>query len=324
VIVDCAVYEDGKRRPGELRLADACEAGREPGCFVWIGLHHPTAEEFDAVREEFELHELAVEDAVKAHQRPKLEVFDDTVLIVMKTARYVDPEEVVEFAELQLIVGDGFIISVRHGEASALAQVRHQLEHQPELLRCGPIAVVYAVADRVVDDYAPVMDGIEVDIEQVEEDVFREDRSANPAERIYRLKREVIEFSRAASALNEALVPLVKGTAPHAHPDTTEYFRDVADHLARVVGRLDGAKDLLTDTLSANLAQISVRQNDDMRTISAWAAVIAVPTLLAGVWGMNFRNMPELSWDIGYPFALGTIVLAAFLVHRRLKSAGWL
>jgi magnesium transporter len=323
VIVDCAVYEDGKRRPGKLDLADACEAGREPGCFVWIGLHHPTEEEFEAVREEFDLHELAVEDAVNAHQRPKLEVYDDTLLIVMKTARYVDAEEVVEFAELQLIIGDGFIISVRHGEASALAHVRQQLEHQPELLRCGPIAVVYAVADRVVDDYSPAMDGIDVDIEQVEEDVFREDR-ANPAERIYRLKREVLEFWRAAHALEEALVPLVRGSVPHAHPDTVEYFRDVADHLARVKGRLENARDLLTDTLSANLAQISVRQNDDMRTISSWAAVIAVPTMLAGIWGMNFRRMPELRWDIGYPFALTTILLSAFLVWRRLKKAGWI
>lgn len=323
MIVDCAVYEDGKRRPGTLALSDACEAGREPGCFVWIGLHHPTEAEFEAVRAEFDLHELAVEDAVKAHQRPKLEIYDDTLLIVMKTARYIDSEEVVEFAELLLIVGAGFIVTVRHGEASALAQVRLQLELRTELLSCGPIAVVYAVADRLVDDYAPVMDGIDLDIEQVEADVFEQER-ANPAERIYRLKREVLEFDRAVTSLAEALLPLVRGTVPHAHPDTSEYFRDVADHLARIKGRLDNARDLLTDTLSANLAQISVRQNEDMRTISSWAAVIAVPTLLAGIWGMNFRTMPETDWRIGYPLALGTIALAAFLVYRRLKAAGWL
>jgi len=323
VIVDCALYRDGVRDRSDLALEDACEAGREPGGFVWIGLHEPTAEEFAAVRAEFELHDLAVEDAINAHQRPKVEIYDDIVLVVLKTARYDDPSESIEFAELLVFVGPGFVITVRHGRASALSQVRQQLEHQPELLRCGPMSVLHAVCDRVVDDYTPAADGIDLDIQEVEADVFSDDRS-NPAERIYKLKREVLDLYRYTTPLAEALDLMVRGHIPHAHPDLREYFRDVADHLARVVGRIEIFRDLLTDALDANLAQISVRQNEDMRTISSWAAIIAVPTMLAGIWGMNFRHMPELHWMVGYPLALASIVGAAVAVYRRLKRAGWI
>lgn len=323
MIVDCALYEDGKRRPGHLELSDACEAGREPGCFVWIGLHHPTPQEFDAVREEFGVHELVVEDAIKAHQRPKLEVYDDMVFMVLKTAEYDDEEERIRFAELQVFVGEGFVVTVRHGEASALAEVRRELESSPDLLRCGPIAVLHAVADRVVDDYMPVVDGIEVDIDQVELEVFGSEHR-NSAQRIYELKRSVLDFHRNTVPLGAALTPLARGSVPHSHMEMTDYFRDVVDHLSRVVTRIESASDVLSDALSANQASIGVRQNEDMRTISAWAAVIAVPTMLAGIWGMNFRYMPELEWRIGYPLALLTIFVSAGSVYRRLKQAGWL
>ncbi len=323
VIVDCAQYRDGAREKGNLPLEDACEAGREDGSFVWIGLHEPTTEEFAAVRVEFGLHDLAVEDAVNAHQRPKVEVYDDTVLVVLKTARYDDESESIEFAELLVFVGPGFVITVRHGRASALGDVRRHLERQPELLRCGPMAVLHAVCDRVVDDYTPAADGIDLDIQQVEADVFSDDRS-NPAERIYKLKREVLDLYRYTMPLSEALDVMMRGLIPHAHPELAEYFRDVADHLTRVVGRIEIFRDLLTDALDANLAQISVRQNEDMRTISSWAAIIAVPTMLAGVWGMNFAHMPELHWVLGYPLALLGMLGAAMAVYRRLKRAGWL
>ena len=323
MIVDCAVYRDGKRDEAPLALEDAFEAGREDGAFVWIGLHEPSTEEFAAVRVEFELHDLAVEDAVNAHQRPKVEVYDDNVLVVLKTVRYDDASETIEFAELLVLVGPGFVITVRHGRASALAQVRRHLEHQPEMLRCGPMSVLHAVCDRVVDDYTPAADGLDLDIQQVEEEVFSDDRS-NPAERIYKLKREVLDLYRNTAPLAEALDALVRGVIPYSHPDLGDYFRDVADHLARVVGRIEIFRDLLTDALDANLAQISVRQNEDMRTISSWAAIIAVPTMLAGIWGMNFRHMPELHWVVGYPLALLSIVGAAVAVYRRLKRAGWL
>ncbi len=323
MIVDCAVYEDGKRRPGELALDDAFEAGRSPNAFVWIGLHHPTEAEFDAVRMEFGLHELAVEDALKAHQRPKLEVYDDSLFVVLKTARYVDETETVEFAELQLFIGEGFIVTVRHGEASALGDVRHRLEEQPDLLRCGPGAVLHAVCDRVVDDYLPVVDGIDNDIDEVEQDVFSHERT-NPAQRIYELKREVLAFYRNTQPFEQALDGLEKGRVPFCHQDLSEYFRDVRDHLLKVVSRLDTYRDLLTDVLEANLAQVSVRQNNDMRTISAWVAIVAVPTMMAGIWGMNFEHMPELGWVVGYPLALLAMLGAALLMYRRLRRAGWL
>ncbi|MEJ7583885.1 MAG: magnesium and cobalt transport protein CorA [Acidimicrobiales bacterium] len=323
MIIDCAVYRDGKREGAQLALEDAFEAGRDDDAFVWIGLHEPTEDEFAAVRVEFDLHELAVEDAIHAHQRPKVEIYDDLVLVVLKTARYVDSAESVEFAELLVLIGPGYVITVRHGEASALAEVRHGLEQHPELLRCGPAAVLHAVCDRVVDDYSPVTDGLDLDIQQVEADVFSDQRS-NPAERIYKLKRQVLDFYRNTEPLVTALEPMVRCSVPHTHPDLAEYFRDVEDHLSRVVAHLETFRDLLTDALNANLAQISVRQNEDMRTISSWAAIIAVPTMLAGVWGMNFVHMPELEWVIGYPLALATLVGAASLVFRRLRRAGWL
>lgn len=323
MIVDCAVYRDGKREGGQLELQDAFEAGRDEGAFVWIGLHEPTEVEFAAVRVEFDLHDLAVEDAINAHQRPKLEIYEDLVLVVLKTARYVDSAELVEFAELLVLVGPGYVITVRHGEASALAEVRSKLEQHPELLRCGPAAVLHAVCDRVVDDYTAVADGIDLDIQQVEADVFSDQRT-NPAERIYKLKRQVLDFHRNTEPLVDALEPMVKCSVPYAHQDLAEYFRDVEDHLSRVVAHISTFRDVLTDSLNANLAQISVRQNEDMRTISAWAAIIAVPTMLAGVWGMNFTYMPELDSAVGYPFALLTLVLSAYLVFRQLKRVGWL
>jgi magnesium transporter len=323
VIVDCGVYRDGQRVQHPVALDEAFEAASEPGSFVWIGLHEPSAEEFDAVATEFELHPLVVEDVLHAHQRPKVEVYDHVVLVVLKTARYEADRERVELAELLLVVGDTFVVSVRHGQASALSEVRRTLEQQPDRLRCGPAAVLHAVCDRVVDDYEPVADGLELAVQDVEAIVFSDDR-VNPAQRIYNLKRQVLDLHRNVAPLLEALGPMVQNRLPHSRDELSEYFRDVADHLARVVGRIDTTRELLTDVLDANLAQISVRQNEDMRTISAWAAVIAVPTMLAGIWGMNFSHMPELDWGLGYPLALVTIVLAALVVHRTLKRAGWL
>jgi magnesium transporter len=218
MIIDCAVYENGRRRDGSLPLERAHEAVRGSDAFVWIGLYEPTEEEFDSVRREFDLHELAVEDAIKAHQRPKLEVYGDCVFIVLKTARYVDSEEVVEFGEILLFLGEGFIISVRHGEATALHEVRLQVEQRPNLLRCGPGAVLHAIVDKVVDDYQPAIVGLEHDIEEVEEEVFSPSRR-NPAERIYKLKREVLEFHRAAAPLVEPVDRLGRGHYELIHPD---------------------------------------------------------------------------------------------------------
>ncbi len=325
VIVDLAVYRDGKRAPGKLDLQEAFEAGREDGAFVWIGLHEPSHEEFAAVADEFMLHPLAVEDAVHAHQRPKLEVYGDSMFVVVKTARYVehDDDEAIEFAEIQLFIGDGFVVTVRHGEASELAEVRRHLESRPDLLSCGPLAVLHAVLDRVVDDYEPVLDEIDRDLVEIEAEVFSDNRS-NPARRIYRLKRQVLDLYRNTEPLLEPMARLVAGKSPFNHAELAEYFRDVDDHLRREVARVEVMRDLLSDAVLVNLAHISVQQNDDMRKISAGAAIIAVPTMLAGIWGMNFVHMPELNEWWGYPAALLLIATACYGVYLRAKNAGWL
>jgi magnesium transporter len=323
VIVDCAVYEEGRRRDGALPVHEAMEACRKPGAFTWIGLYEPTEEEFDSIRREFDLHELAVEDAIHAHQRPKLEVYGETVFIVLKTARYVDPEEVVRLGEILIFLGTDFIITVRHGEASELKDVRHRLERDPELLAHGPGAVLHAIVDRVVDDYQPALQGLQTDIEEVEEEVFTPSRK-NPAERIYRLKREVIEFHRATSPLLEPLDRLSRGHYEPIQPEVRNYFRDVYDHLKRVDDQLTGFRDLLTSVLDANLTQVSVRQNEDLRKISAWVAMAAVPTMIAGIYGMNFKHMPELEWPFGYPAVLLLLATICTLMYRSFRRAGWL
>ncbi len=323
MIVDCAIYEDGRRRDGSVDLHDAYGACRRDGKFAWIGLYEPTEEEFDSLRREFDLHPLAVEDAIHAHQRPKLEVFEDTVFVVLKTARYVDSEEVVQFGEILIFLGKDYILTVRHGEASALKQVRESLESDPELLKHGPGAVLHAIVDRVVDDYAPALEGLGVDIDEVENEVFSAGRS-NPAQRIYRLKREVLEFNRAAAPLVEPIDRLAKGHYEVVHPEVRAYFRDVNDHLIRVHEQLESHRDLLTSILHANLAQITVRQNDDVRRISAIVAIVAVPTLIAGIYGMNFEHMPELGWTFGYPLVLVVMLTLCTLLYRFFRRAGWL
>jgi magnesium transporter len=330
MIIDCAVYQEGRRRPGELALADAFEATEDDNTFVWIGLYEPDEREFDSVAREFNLHELAVEDAIKAHQRPKLEVYDDTLFVVLKTARYLEADETVEFGEIMLFIGPQFVVAVRHKPASELRGVRKEIESRPDLLRFGPGAVLYAILDRVVDDYLPVIEGLDQDIKEVEKQVFSEG-GHNPAERIYMLKREVIEFHQSTAPLAEPLDRLVRGQVPLLHQELPEYFRDVQDHLIRVVDQVNGFRDLLTSVLQANLTQVALRQNEvgmqqnaDVRKISAWVAIVAVPTMIAGIYGMNFDHMPELRWVLGYPLALLAMALACAALYRAFKRNGWL
>ena len=329
MIVDCAVYHDGKRQAGELELSEAYEAGRDngdgkEGKFVWIGLKTPSPEEFESVAEEFHLHELAVEDAIKAHQRPKLELYGHTLFVVLKTACYIDETEDVETGEILLFVGDGFIVSVRHGGASDLHGVRKQAEERGDLLRCGTSAVLHAIIDRVVDDYEPVLAGIEDDIEEVEQQVFSPSRT-NVTERIYKLKREVLELHRATAPLAEPLKKLAAGEYEDiVHDDIREYFRDVYDHVLRANETVDGYREMLNGILDANAAQVGVRQNDDMRKISAWVAIAAVPTAICAVYGMNFDHMPELRWTFGYPAVMVVIALICFVLYRQFKRVGWL
>jgi len=323
VIVDTALYEDGQRRPGTLSLDQLSSACHAQNAFVWIGLHEPTEDEFDAVRREFDLHELAVEDAITAHQRPKLEVYDDMVFVVYKTARYDEATETVEIGEVQMFVGANYIIVVRHGEASALQPARRWLEHRPELMRYGPAAVGYAIADRIVDDYAPVIQGLENDIREVELEVF-EEHAENPVERIYKLKREVLELHRATAPMVAPLGLVVAGRYPFVPDDLLEYYRDVQDHLLRVVEQIETFRDLLTSVLEANLTRVSVRQNEDMRKISAWVAVAAVPTLVGGIYGMNFENMPLLRSSYGFVLVIGVIAAACLTLYLFFRRSGWL
>ena len=275
------------------------------------------------MKREFGLHPLAVEDAINAHQRPKIEVYDETLLVVLKPARYIDHDEVIDIGEIALFVNPEFLISVRHGDPSPLKDVRERLDHDPELAARGPAAVLYAIVDRIVDDYEPVVDGLTVDIQEVEQQVFSPDRH-NPAERIYYLEREVLDFNRAVAPLGPAVERLAARPLHVVDPELRPYFRDVHDHMLRVIASVDQFRDLLSTALGANLTQINVRQGEDMRRITAWVAIAAVPTAIAGIYGMNFEHMPELRWTFGYPLILGVIVTICLYLYWRFRKAGWL
>ncbi|HEU5253487.1 MAG TPA: magnesium/cobalt transporter CorA [Solirubrobacterales bacterium] len=321
MIVDCAAYERGRRREGELSLEQAGEAARSGGGFVWIGVVEPSEEEFKAIAAEFGLHELAVEDAVRAHQRPKVEEYGETIHVVVKTARYVDPQEVIEVGEISVFVAPEFVITVRHGNAD-LTKVRERLEQRPDLMEKGPGAVLYAIADHVVDRYIEAAYGFDQDVREVELQVFGEGQ--NPTERIYKLEREVLEFQAAAAPLGEALEELCSANFAVVPKELHEYFRDVEDHLRRVTTRIENFRQLLDSALEANLTQVSMRQNEDMRKISAWVAIAVVPTAVAGIYGMNFEHMPELEWTFGYPAVLALILAICLFLYWRFKRAGWL
>jgi magnesium transporter len=321
VIVDCAHYADGKRQhasPISLEEAARCATGN--GDFVWLGLREPSNEEMEEAARLFDLHELAVEDAELAHQRPKLEDYNGNYFVVLRTARYEEERETVHFGEIHMFVGPGYVVTVRHGEASSLASARQRLEERPDLLKLGPASVVWAVLDKVVDDYEPVVSGIEDDIEEVEQQIF--DEHSEPTERIYLLKREVIEFHRAAWPLLGPLEALERGAVTEIDDELRDFFRDVADHARRVDEQVNSQRELLTSILEANLALVSVRQNDVVKKISSWAAIIAAPTFIASVYGMNFEHMPELRSELGYPLVLifmAVLVAALVTFFRRIK-----
>jgi len=321
VIVDCALYCDGVRK--ETIDPDHASEHHEKDGFIWLGLQEPSREELRKVKQEFGLHELAVEDAYKAHQRPKLEVYGNSLFMVMRTARYIDEDETVEFGEVQIFVGDDHIVVVRHGEASDLGGVRRDLEANAGALDGGPSAVMHAIVDKIVDDYFPVMEGIDNDITEVEDEVFSQD-SHNPVERIYKLKREVIGMQRATLPLLLPLQQLSDREVPLLHESVGEYFRDVSDHLLRIKDQVETDNDLLSSALAANLTRVQVKQNDDMRRMAAYAAIFGACTVIAGVYGMNFEHMPELGWGFGYPFALGLMIATSVALGMYFRRKGWL
>jgi len=322
VIVDNAVYVDG-RRTESCALEDTYETSRERGGFAWISLDEPSREEFDSVAGELGLHELAVEDALKPHSRPKVQRYGDSLFVVLKAARYLEDSDTVEFGEIDAFVGRDFIVTVRHGEASELKEVRRQLEGNRDLLRRGPTAILYAIMERVVDGYGPVVDGLENDIDEIETEVFG--GNPNVSRRIYELSREVIEFHRATQPLAGALERLTESTAHGVEDEEVKrYLRAVEDRVLRTTEQIESFRELLSNILGVNLTSMSVRQNEQVKKISAWAAILIVPTIITGVYGMNFVYMPELGWLLGYPFALLLMVTTSALLYLGFKRSGWL
>jgi magnesium transporter len=337
-VVDSAVYVDGERVASPSTLADTyVSLHAQPGGMAWIGLYRPDEGMVASLAAEFELHDLAVEDAIVAHQRPKLERYDDTLFVVLHAARYLDESEEVEFGELHVFLGPDFVITLRHSEAPELSGVRHRMESNRDLLRLGPEAVLYAILDRVVDGYAPVVSGLENDIDEIESEVFSGDPRVS--RRIYELSREVVEFQRATHPLTGMLTALEAGFDKYRIDDELRRaLRDVADHLTVVTEQVDAFRQLLRDMLTVNatlvsqqqneemknLSQASHKQNEEVKKISAWAAILFAPTLIGTIYGMNFRHIPEENWRYGYPFALLLMALTCGLLYALFKRRDWL
>ncbi|MBH0123474.1 magnesium and cobalt transport protein CorA [Rhodococcus sp. CX] len=336
-IVDSAVYRDGRRTASPVTLADALDHLPGDGSMAWIGMYRPSDAQLHEAAAQFGFHELAVEDAIVAHQRPKLERYGDTLFVVLRAARYVDESERVDFGELHVFVGPTFVLTVRHSESPDLSAVRNRMEHDPELLRRGPEAVLYAILDAVVDGYAPVVAGLQNDIDEIETEVFSGDPKVS--RRIYELSREVIEFQRAAKPLLAVLSGLSAGFGKYRiDEELQKYLRDVTDHATAVVEQVDGFRQLLGNILTVNATLVSQVQNEEMRNltrasyaqneeikkVSAWAAILFAPTLIGTVYGMNFDHMPELHWVGGYPFALLMMVITCCSLFAIFRRRGWL
>ena len=329
-VVGCAVYVDGKRRTQPVHVDEAIEVAAEVGGFVWLGLHEPSAADFAEIADTYGLHPLAVEDAVNAHQRPKIERYDDMMFMVLKTAGYVEHDQltatsqIIETGEVMVFLGAKYVITVRHGKLSPLRGLRKRLEDEPELMAYGPAAVLWAVADMIVDEYVVVAGQVERDVDELEARVFSAERRGHNVGRIYQLKRELIELRRAVTPLEAPMRTLADRPMKLIPDEMRTYFRDVSDHVSRAGEQVMANDELVTSMLQAQLAKVSVADNEDMRRISAWAAIIAVPTMVAGIYGMNFDVMPELGWRFGYPLALAVMLLACTLLYRGFKRNGWL
>ncbi|MGL4172671.1 MAG: magnesium and cobalt transport protein CorA [Actinomycetota bacterium] len=336
-IINNTVYLDGSRCTVPPSLQLTYETMAETGGMGWIGLYRPTRDEMDSVAAEFSLHHLVVEDTIKAHQRPKIERYGEVLFTVLRPARYVDDEERVEFGELHILTGPQFIITSRLAETPDLAEVRKRLESTPDLLRYGPEAVLYAILDQVVDEYYPVADGLSTDIDEIEFQVF----DGNPAvsRRIYSLLREVIEFQRATQPLITIFDGLKAGFDKYGvNEELRHNLRDVEDHAIKIIDRVGSYRALLENILTVNATLVAQRQNEEMqhltqaqftqseevKKISSWAAILFAPSLIAGIYGMNFEHMPELSWWFGYPFALALMVAGSSLLYILFKRRSWI
>ncbi|MCC6848311.1 MAG: magnesium/cobalt transporter CorA [Deltaproteobacteria bacterium] len=322
-IVNCAEYADG-HRVGDVHLTDVSEVlGADRSRFVWMGLHEPDEALLREVQHEFRLHDLAVEDAHRAHQRPKLEEYGDALFVVLRTAQR-DPEGKIAFGETHLFVGPGYVVSVRHGASVPYVDVRQRCESAPHLLKKGPGFVLYALMDFVVDNYFPIVDELEEELEKLEENIFGGNYRRETTENIYDLKRVLLRLKRAVSPLIDICNRLTRFDSSLIDADSRPYFRDVYDHVIRINETVDNLRELLNGALEANLSLISVQQNEVTKKLASWAAIIAVPTMVAGIYGMNFEHMPELGWGLGYPMALAIMVVACAMLYWQFRRAGWL
>ncbi len=329
-VVDCGVYVDGERLAGTWSHSEAvAEVRRRGNGFVWVGLHEPDSHQINGIAETFGLHELAVEDAVHAHQRPKLERYDDTLFMVLKTVRYVASgtltanSEIVETGELMAFVGHDFVVTVRHGKHAGLARVRQQLEQDTEQMALGPAAVLHGISDYVVDTYLEVTDAIQDDIDEIEAEVFSPHTTVE-TELLYLMKRELLELRRAVLPLTKPLQRLSEGSTPMIPEQVCSYFRNVDDHLNTVSERVSGFDELLTTLMDAAGWKITLALNTDMRKISAWVAIISTPTMIAGIYGMNFELMPETEWSFGYPVTLLVMMVACVVLFKIFRKNKWL
>jgi magnesium transporter len=322
-VVNCAAYAGG-RRVADVPIEDISEVLAHTDRFIWIGLHEPDEDLLRKVQQEFGLHDLAVEDALRAHQRPKLEVYDDAVFIVLRTAHVNGESRKIEFGETHFFVGPRYIVTVRHGPSVSHVDVRAHCEATPHLLEKGPSFVLYALMDFIVDQYFPIVDALEDELQALEEEIFGESFSRATTMRIYRLQRDLVEVKRAISPLVDVSNRLMRFDLALLAEDTRPYFRDVYDHVIRINEMIDTLRELLTTALEVNLALIAVSQNEDMKKLAAWAAMIAVPTMIAGVYGMNFEFMPELKWTFGYPLAMTVILGLCGGLYVGFKRTGWL
>ncbi|GAA1229688.1 magnesium transporter [Microbacterium phyllosphaerae] len=336
-IIDNAIYVDGVRTANPHSLSETFEAMRERGGLSWIGLYRPSEAEIREVADEFGIHALVVEDALSGHQRSKLERYDDVLFMVLRSARYLDESEEVEFGEIHVLVGKDFVVTIRHAESPDLGRVRRRLEGDPTLLKLGPEAVLYAILDEVVDEYAPVLAGLENDIDEIESQLFED--GVDATQRIYELGREVIDFQRAVQPLAGMLDALLRGSAKYqVDEELQRYLRDVLDHTLRVSERANTFRTVLDNALTVEstivarrqneemtrMTELSIRQNDEVKKISGWAAILFAPTLVGTVYGMNFDHMPELHWALGYPMAIALMVGMGFGLYWAFKRKGWL
>lgn len=322
-IVNCAAYASG-RRVADVAIEDISEALKQPDRFVWIGLHEPGEDLLRQVQEQFGLHDLAIEDAHRAHQRPKVERYEDDLFVVLRTAQINREQTRIAFGETHIFVGLQYVVSVRHGASLSYVDVRKRCEATPQLLCQGPGFVLYALMDFIVDQYFPIVDALEDELETLEEQIFGKSFSRDTTERIYMLKRDLLEVKRAVSPLVDICNRLARFDLELIPEDTRPYFRDVYDHVIRINEMVDNLRELLTSALEANLSLISVSQNDAMKRLAGWAAIIAVPTMVAGIYGMNFDFMPELKWKLGYPVVMGAMVGTCGFLYYKFKRAGWL